>query len=87
MDSAIVYLPIRCPHCKRISEAPYTRLEIAALLYSSEPIRLYSLCHDVSWQATEDDRKSLLALIKPSECRIPTLAIRRPVNARLALGR
>ena len=58
-QSAIIYLPIRCPYCKRTAEVPYTRLEIASLLYSPEPFRLYSTCHDVSWTATEEDRQAL----------------------------
>ena len=65
MRSAVVYLPIRCPYCQQVTDVPYTRLEIATMLLSSEPFRLYSACHSASWIATENDRQALFALIKP----------------------
>ena len=65
MKCAVVYLPIRCPCCEQTTDVPYTRLEIATLLLSSQPFRIYSPCHSPSWDATEEDRKALFALLKP----------------------
>jgi hypothetical protein len=70
MKSAIVYLAVRCPTCDRVTNVPYSRLEIADLLVSSAPFRLYSACHEVSWIATEEDRRNLFALIKPTDVRM-----------------
>ena len=67
MKSAVVYLPIQCPSCKRTTGVPYTRLEIATLLHSSEPFSLFSPCHAVSWTATEEDRADLFAMLKPAK--------------------
>jgi len=40
-------------------------LEIAILLQSSDPFRIYSACHEVSWLSTDADRQALYAMIKP----------------------
>lgn len=70
MQNALVYLPIQCPQCQQTTVVLYTRSEIARLLYSLAPFRLFSACHDVSWAATEEDRKTLLAMIEPLECHV-----------------
>ena len=71
MKSAIVYLAVRCPACGRITNVPYSRLEIAELLHSCRPFRLYSACHQVSWEATESDRRDLFSLIRPTDVHLP----------------
>lgn len=67
MRSAIVYLSSVCPACHCEFKMPYTRLEITELLLSDHAFLLYSACHNISWPASEDDRRQLFALIKPAD--------------------
>lgn len=57
MVKAVIYLPIRRTRCQRTKEVPYTRLEIANLLYFSAPTRLQGASNNSSWCATQSKRK------------------------------
>ena len=62
----VLFVPIRCPQCQRTTEVAYTRQQIAALLSSAAPFRVFSPCHDVSWWVSETERAALLASLKPA---------------------
>ncbi len=61
----VLLVPIRCPQCHRTTEVVYTRQQIATLLSSDAPFRVFSACHDVSWTLSETERAALLASLKP----------------------
>lgn len=71
MHVQMMKFSVKCPECGREVSAALPVAELADQLVNRKPIRLYAVCHDTSWYASDAEvqqlRDQLSALSTPHE--------------------
>jgi len=55
MSEPVVHIPVQCPACGKKSLAHFPVMVIVTALTHQDHLRLYSACHDISWDASKSE--------------------------------
>jgi two-component system sensor kinase FixL len=59
MNISAVRFPVRCPVCGNAVFAAFRIADVIGALINSRKVRLYAICHDVAWDATDAEMRQL----------------------------
>lgn len=63
MDQNTLFLPVKCPKCGEKSLSAFPVLVVQIALTRWNHIALYAHCHEVSWDASEEEVSALRAFV------------------------
>jgi hypothetical protein len=59
MTVPAVRFPVRCPVCGNEVLAAFQMADLVGALINTRRVRLYAICHDASWDATDVEMQQL----------------------------
>jgi hypothetical protein len=59
MSEAVIHIPVQCPACGKKSLAHFPVLVIVTAITRQDHLRLYSACHDISWDASNFEMQAV----------------------------
>lgn len=64
MEDITVTLPVHCPVCGQGLNMPLKRSEVLDAIRNRKPIRVYSSCHDATWDLDALSRQDLAIMAR-----------------------